>query len=298
MDVNTSEASNDVAAVWSAHRRRVLDVSYRMLGTLVDAEDAAQETFLRLVRHGTEGLDDAEGWLVTVCGRLCLDRLRADTTRAKYIGPWLPTPVLEQTAASEDPAEQITLDDSVKFALLTVLEQLTPAERVSFVLHDVFGLTFEQVAESVGRTPAACRKLASRARATIRSDPEPRFDVPRAEARRVVERFADACRNGDLDALIAVLDPDVVGEFDAGGRLPGAPVTAQVGAHLVATTLLHSLSGSSAQFRSVGVNAQPGIVVELGGQTMVVITLETDGRVVHAIRAIGNPDKLTHLNAR
>jgi RNA polymerase sigma-70 factor, ECF subfamily len=286
-----------LTALWIAHRRRVLDVSYRMLGTLADAEDAAQETFLRLARRGLDGLDDAEGWLVTVCGRVCLDRLRADTTRRRYVGPWLPTPILDRARTSDDPAETITLDDSVRIALLAMLEQLSPAERVAFVLHDVFGFTFEQVAESVGRTPAACRKLASRARATIRSDTEPRFDIDPTEARRVVEQFIAACREGDLDGLIAVLDPDVVGEFDSGGRIPGAPTTAQVGAYLVATTLLHALGGSSAVFHSVDVNAQRGVVVDLAGQIMVVISLETDGRRVHAIRAIGNPEKLAHLNA-
>lgn len=284
-----------VTAAWTAHRRRVLDVCYRMLGTLVDAEDASQETFLRLSRHGVDGIDDLVGWLVAVAGRVCLDRLRADTTRRRYVGPWLPVPLVDPDVTT-DPADRITLDDSVRIALLTVLEQLSPAERVVFVLHDVFGLTFDQVAESVGRTPAACRKLASRARVTIHSDTEPRFDVEPATARRVVARFAAACETGDLAALIAVLDADVVGEFDSGGRIPGAPTVAQCGADVVATTLLHALGGSSATFRLVDVNAQPGVIVELLGRAMAVITLETDDERIRAIRAIGNPDKLAHLN--
>jgi RNA polymerase sigma-70 factor (ECF subfamily) len=278
-----------VAAAWTAHRRRVLDVCYRMLGTLADAEDALQETFLRLSRHGVDGIDDVTGWLVTVAGRVCLDRLRADTTRRSYVGPWLPEPIVADAA---DPADQVTLDDSVRIALLAVLERLSPPERVAFVLHDVFGLTFDQVAEVVGRRPAACRKLASRARAAIRADAEPRFDVDPAAARRVVERFGAACASGDLESLVAVLDPAVVGELDSGGRIPGAPVTAQVGGHLVAATLLRAFAGSSAAFHVVDVNAQPGIVVRLRGRTMAVMTFETDGRRIHAIRAIGNPDKL------
>ena len=213
-----------------------------------------------------------------------------------YVGPWLPEPIIERTAPAADPADQITLDDSVRIALSAVLEHLSPAERVAFVLHDVLHLTFEQVAESVGRNPAACRKLASRARAAIRSDNEPRFDVDPAAARRVVEQFAVACGTGDLETLVAVLDPDVVGEFDSGGRIPGAPTTAQVGRHVVATTLLHALGGSSAKFLTVDVNAQPGVVVDLHGHTMAVITLETDGYRIHTIRAIGNPDKLARLN--
>ena len=284
-----------VTEAWIAHRRRVLDVCYRMLGTLVDAEDASQDTFLRLARNGLEGIDDIVGWLVTVAGRVCLDRLRADTTRRRYIGPWLPTPIVDQRA-SVDPADQITLDDSVRIALLTMLQQLSPAERVVFVLHDVFGLTFEQIAESVGRTPAACRKLASRARTVIQADPEPRFTVDPSAARAVVEQFATACQTGDLDALIALLHPDVVGEFDSGGRIPGAPVVAQVGGNSVAATLLYALGGSTATFHVLDVNTQPGIVVDLLGQTMAVLTFETDGQHIHAIRAIGNPDKLAHLN--
>jgi RNA polymerase sigma-70 factor (ECF subfamily) len=289
-------ADEPVAAAWRAHRRRVLDVCYRMLGTLVDAEDAVQETYARLARHGTGDIDDVVGWLVTVAGRVCLDRLRADTVRRRYVGPWLPEPVVEALGSSPGPADRVTLDDTVRIALLVVLEQLSPAERTAFVLHDVFGLTFPQVAVAVGRTPAACRKLASRARATIRDDQEPRFDVDPAIARRVTEGFAAACEGADIDALVAVLDPDVVGEFDSGGRIAGAPLGPLVGAHVVAVTLARTFSGSSATFTTADVNGQPGVVVGLHGRTMAVIAIETDGHAIHAIRAIGNPDKLTHLD--
>lgn len=275
----------------------MLDVSYRMLGTLADAEDAVQETFARLARHGTAGIEDLEGWLVTVSGRVCLDRLRADTTRQRYIGPWLPEPVVATDDRAADPADQVTLDDSVHFALLVVLERLSPAERTAFVLHDVFGLPFPQVADVVGRTPAACRKLASRARATIRADDEPRFDVPADQAREVVERFTQACRGGDLDALLSVLDTDVVGEFDAGGRIPGAPGTPLLGSHLVAGALARVFAGSSAEFVVTDVNGRPGVLVELLGQAMAVIAVETDGHLVRALRAVGNPTKLRRLNA-
>ena len=289
-------SDESVAAAWQAHRRRVLDVCYRMLGTLADAEDAVQETYVRLTRHGTDDIDDITGWLVTVAGRVCLDRLRADTVRRSYVGPWLPEPVIETSRTDLDPADRVTLDDTVRIALLVVMERLSPAERAAFVLHDVFGLTFDQVAETVGRTPAACRKLASRARTTIRNDPEPRFDVDPADARHVAERFAGACASGDLEALLAVLDPDVVGEFDSGGRIPGAPLGPLVGASAVAVTLARAFTDSSATFTTVDVNGQPGIVVELHGRTMAVIAVETDGRSVRAIRAIGNPHKLVHLN--
>ncbi len=187
-----------VAAAWRAHRRRVLDVCYRMLGTLADAEDAVQETYARLARTGTGDIDDIVGWLVTVAGRVCLDRLRADKIRREYVGPWLPEPLIGARGDDQDPADRITLDDTVRIALLAVMERLSPPERAAFVLHDVFGLTFEQVADTVGRTPAACRKLASRARATIRNEHEPRFEVDPADARAVSDRFAAACATGDL----------------------------------------------------------------------------------------------------
>ena len=285
-----------MADAWQAHRRRVLDVCYRMLGTLADAEDALQETYARLVRNGTGGIEDMTGWLVSVAGRVCLDRLRADKVRRDYVGPWLPEPLVGLGGDHADPADRVTLDDTIRIALLTVMERLSPAERAVFVLHDVFGLTFDQVAETVGRTAPACRKLASRARATIRNEREPRFVVTVADARDVTVRFAAACATGDLDALLAVLDPDVIGEFDSGGRIPGAPLGPLVGSHAVAVTLARSFAGSSATFTTVDVNGQPGVVVDLHGRTMTVIAVDTDGSTVRAIRAIGNPDKLAHLN--
>ena len=142
-----------VVGAWIEHRKRVLDVAYRMLGTLSDAEDVLQETFARLTRHGTSGLDDVLGWLITTSGRICLDRLRSDTSRRRYIGPWLPEPLVDIPGTPVDPADRVTLDDSVRMALLVVLETLSPLERTVFVLHDVFALPFEQVAEIIGRTP-------------------------------------------------------------------------------------------------------------------------------------------------
>lgn len=287
-----------VEALWLKHRSRVLDVSYRMLGTLTDAEDAMQETFIRLMRTDVHAIEDAEGWLITVAGRVCLDMLRASATRRRYVGPWLPEPLVEhlQRGPASDPAEHVTLDDTVRIALLTVLHTLSPAERVAFVLHDLFGLTFEAISEIVGRSPTATRKLASRARAAIRDDPEPRFDVTAEQARSVAERFAAACAGGDIADLAAVLAADVVGEFDSGGRIAGAPQSAQVGAERVSTVLASSLLGANANFFVANVNGQPGIVVSLHGRVMAVIHLETDGHQVRAIRAVGNPDKLAHLN--
>src|SRR5207302_5798154 len=156
---------------------------------------------------------------VTVTSRLCLDQLRsAQSRRTSYVGPWLPEPVVDAPSLGVDPADRVTLDDSVRMALLVVLEQLSPAERTAFVLHDIFQLSFEEVGSIVGRSPAACRQLASRARRHIQEEAGPdRFDPDPVAQRRVAERFVAAANSGDLDALLAVLDPDVVGETDSGG---------------------------------------------------------------------------------
>jgi RNA polymerase sigma-70 factor (ECF subfamily) len=267
-----------------------------MLGTLADAEDSVSETFARLTRNGTEGIDDLAGWLVTVAGRVCLDRIRSDRARRRYVGPWLPQPIVDPAGTEPDPADRVTLDDTVRLALLTVLQTLSPAERVAFLLHDVFGLTFSEIGEVVGKSPTACRKLASRARSVIRHDPEPRFEVSPSQARAVAERFAAACASADLASLTEVLAPDVVGEFDSGGLIPGAPLTQLAGVEVVAATLERVFAGARAHFRVAGINGQPGVIVSVSGRVVAVIGLETDGTLVCAVRAVGNPEKLIHLN--
>lgn len=297
----TSEPNPPGTAVvdaWNQHRQRVLDVAYRMLGTLSDAEDVLQETFARLSRLGTDGIDDVLGWLITTSGRVCLDRLRSDTSRRRYIGPWLPEPLVELPGRETDPADRVTLDDSVRLALMVVLESLSPAERTVYILHEVFAMTFEEVAVVVGRTAPACRQLASRARRRIAADHEPRMSVDRTAANAVAQRFAAPCAGGDLHALIAVLDDDVVGAFDSGGRIPGAPLTIQIGAPTVGITLAHAFAGAGASFNVIDVNGRPGVTVELHGRVMAVISIETDGHTIAAIQAIGNPTKLEHLNRR
>src|SRR5881227_2391034 len=162
-----------LAEAWRDHRQYVLDVAYRMLGSVTDAEDVVQETFARLLRAEDE-IADVRGWLVVVATRLCLDQLRsARAKREAYVGPWLPEPVVESAGAPVDPADRITLDDSVRMAMLVVLERLTPAERAAFVLHEVFRFSFDDVSTIVGRSPEACRQLASRARRRIEEGTAP-----------------------------------------------------------------------------------------------------------------------------
>jgi RNA polymerase sigma-70 factor (ECF subfamily) len=282
---------------WHRHRRRVLDVAYRMLGSVHDAEDIVQEAYSRLLAVDIESLDDVRGWLVTVTSRLCIDRLRShERIKRAYVGPWLPEPIVGVASDDVDPADRVTLDDTVRMALMVVLEQLSPAERAAFVLHDVFGIDFHSVGELVGRSPQACRQLASRARRRIESDDAvARFHVDRSEHDRVVARFVDACERGDLESLLAVLDPGVIGDFDSGGVIPGAPLLALDGAPAVARQLMATVVNRSAAFSPADVNGEPGVIVSIGGQVVAVLSLGVrDGRI-DVIHAIGNPAKLTHV---
>ena len=281
--------------LWATHRRRVLDIGYRMLGSVTEAEDVAQDAFERLVATDLDAVDDPLGWLVAVTSRLCVDRLRRhERTRRAYTGPWLPEPVL----GGDSVAETVTLDDSVRMALLVVLESLTPAERTAFVLHDVFALPFDEIGGIVGRSPTACRQLASRARRRVRAEAAlPRAEPPTdpAEHRRLVERFAAACRRGDLDGLVAVLAPDVVGDFDSGGVIAGAPLEALRGAHPVGRSLLASLRRLGGDILVRDVNGDPGLVVVDGDRVLVTISAAiNDGRVAQ-LHGVGNPAKLAHL---
>ena len=293
MDVTRDGPDPAVEAAWRLHRGRVLDMAYRMLGSLAEAEDVVSEAYARLVAVGVAGIDDVRGWLVTVTSRLCLDRLRsAELRRRSYVGPWLPEPIVGAPRAGADPADRVTLDESVRMALLVLLEQLTAAERTVFVLADVFGMGFDEIATIVGRSPAACRQLATRARARIAADGAGRFHPDVALQRHVAERFARACAAGDLDGLIALLHDEVVGEFDSGGFIPGAPLDAAIGPQHVAVLLQGAFAASGATFAVESINGEPGVVVVVAGRIVAAIALEIrDDRVVH-IHGIGNPAKL------
>lgn len=283
--------------LWSAHRRRLLDIGYRMLGSVTEAEDVAADAYVRLLAADLDTIEDPLGWLVAVTGRLCVDRLRAaEHRRRSYVGPWLPEPIVGSAAGADDPADRITLDDSVRLALLVVLERLSPAERTSFVLHDLFAVPFDEIAAIVGRSPAACRQLASRARRRIRSDPErPRAEVAPGELDAVARRFAAACGAGEIGPLLDVLDPEVIGDFDSGGIVPGAPLRAIDGAERVASTLIRAFAGANPSFVVVEVNGEPGVVVRVGDRPVAVIALGVRRGLVDLIHAIGNPAKLSHV---
>jgi len=274
-------------------RSRLINVAYRMLGSRSDAEDVVQEAYVRLVSANEHEIRDPVGWLVAVTSRLCIDQLRSARVRKEsYVGPWLPEPILDSSA---DPADRITLDDSVRMAMLIVLEQLTPSERVAYILHDVFRIPFEQVSGIVGRSAQACRQLASRARQRISQAAPPRFVVDPAVASEVTAGFARACATGDLAALTALLDPNVRGLFDSGGHLPGAPRSLVTGARRVASILIRVFAGTGASLVPTVLNGGPGIVVSAEGSVVSAISLEiADGLITH-VHGVGNPEKLTHL---
>lgn len=282
-----------------AERRSLLGLCYRMLGTVADAEDAVQETYVRWLR-----LSDAEraairnpgAWLTRVAGRVCLDMLgSARARRERYVGEWLPEPVPEDSpiaaSAPVDPIDRVTLDDSVSMALLVLLESLTPAERVAFVLHDVFGVPFGEIAETVGRSPDAVRQLASQARRRVR---ERRVGTAsRAQHDAVARAFAAAASSGDLESLVSVLDPDVVLRSDGGGRVSAAlrPVR---GADRVARFLLGlPRLEPDAVLGPIETPGGLGFLATRHDRPSAVFSLSVrDGRVTD-VYVMRNPDKLT-----
>ena len=212
-----------VIQAWHAHRPYLIDLAFRMLGDIGAAEDVVQDAFSRLLRTSPGEIDDARGWLIVVTSRLCLDQIRS--ARARRERPYDASEI-EFTDGSRspasrdslsDPADRVTLDDNVRLALLVVLQRLSPAERVVFVLHEIFAVPFDSIAQTVGRSAASCRQLARRARQKIEASPGGvNFDVAAAEHRQVTEKFIAACAHGDLDGLLEVLAPDAWGDFDAG----------------------------------------------------------------------------------
>jgi RNA polymerase sigma factor (sigma-70 family) len=268
-------------------------VAYRMLGSLSEADDALQEAWLRLSRSDTEAVANLGGWLTTVVGRVCLDMLRARRARQEdYVGSWLPEPIVSLDDET-NPEQEAILADSVGLALLVVLETLTPAERLSFVLHDMFAVPFEEIAPIVGRTPQAARQLASRGRRRVRgATPHPDSDP--ARQRQIVAAFLAASRAGDFDALLATLDPDVVFRADSGkiGPLARPPIT---GAADVATQLLARGSRLAPQARMALVNGTPGLVVGPPRRPFAVVGFTVAQDRIVAIDLIIDPEKLRGL---
>ncbi|GAA2208467.1 RNA polymerase sigma factor SigJ [Nonomuraea monospora] len=284
-----------------SERRHLLNLAYRLLGSLADAEDVVQETYARwyaMSRPEQDAIDSPAAWLTKVAGRVCLDLLRsARVRRERYVGEWIPEPLPERPQpATDDPADRVTLDESVNMAFLVVLESMTPAERVAFILHDVFRYPFAEVAEIVGRTPAACRQLATSARRRIRDSRVP--PAPAAQQAGVVRAFKRAWEGKDIDALIAILDPEATATGDGGGLVTAVlrPVT---GAEPIARFFADRMDARSGmRLVERTVNGQPGLVAELDGVAVSVLAFDIAGGRIKHVWAVLNPEKLRPWTTR
>ncbi|MFI0483000.1 RNA polymerase sigma factor SigJ [Actinomadura sp. 9N215] len=283
-------------------RRRLINLGYRLLGSMAEAEDVVQETYARwyaMSRREQEAIESPAAWLTKVAGRVCLDLLRsARARRERYVGEWIPEPLPDRTewiggrdgGGPVDPADRVTLDESVNMAFLVVLESMTPAERVAFILHDVFRYPFADVAEIVGRTPVACRQLASSARRRVRESRGPA--TPPARQAGIVRAFKEAWEAQDVDALIALLDPGATAISDGGGLASALPAPIEGGERIARVFADLVRRGPALTYLERTVNGQPGLVAQLDGVTVVVVAFEVAGDRIKNIWAVRNPEKL------
>ena len=288
-----------------SERRQLINLTYRMLGSLAEAEDVVQETYARwyaMPREQQDAIETPGAWLTTVASRICLNLLgSARARRERYVGDWIPEPLPERTewvgsglgaaaGAPADPADRVTLDESVSMAFLVMLETMSPAERVAFILHDVFRYPFADIAEVVGRTPAACRQLASAARRRI-SDAQPR-PAPAARQAAIVRDFKRAWEAQDIGALVGLMDPDVTLVADGGGQALAAlePI---IGLPDLTTAMTYLVTRTaSLTFLEHTVNGQPGLIAQENGVTVTVYAFEVSDDKITRIWAVRNPDKL------
>jgi len=287
-----------------SERRQLINLGYRLLGSLADAEDVVQETYARwyaMSREQQEAIESPGAWLMKVASRICLDLLSsARARRESYVGEWIPEPLPDRTewingrsgGATNDPADRVTLDESINMAFLVVLESMTPAERVAFILHDVFRYSFAEIAEIVGRTPAACRQLASSARRRLRASQAPA--TPSAQQADIVTNFKQAWEAKDIDALLGLLDPDAAAIGDGGG-LVSAELRPIEGGEQIARAVI-DIAGRAPNLTILErtVNGQPGLVAQQDGVTVTVMAFNVSGDRIKRIWAVRNPEKLRH----
>ena len=277
-----------LAERFEEHRRHLRAVAYRMLGSLNEADDAVQETWLRLSRQDAAAIDNLGGWLTTVVARVCLNELKARRSRREEpVGVHVPDPVVSHESGV-DPEQEALLADSIGLALLVVLETLEPAERLAFVLHDMFAVPFDEIAPIVDRSPAAARQLASRARRRVQGAPEPDVDLERQ--REVVDAFLAASRGGDFEALVAVLHPDVVLRADG----PGAPVQLRGARAVVGQARRYA--GLAKFARPALVNGAAGLVVAPGGRPFAVMGFTVAGGRIVELDILADPARLRELD--
>jgi RNA polymerase sigma factor (sigma-70 family) len=294
------EETQWLADRFQEHRGHLRAVAYRMLGSLAEADDAVQDTWLRVSRAGTDEVENLRGWLTTITARVCLNMLRSRKVRRETpVGAHVPDPVIT-TDGQLQPEEEALLADSVGLALQVVLDTLTPAERLAFVLHDMFDLPFEEIAPMVGRTPTAARQLASRARRRVKGAETPVPDPDVARQHEVVDAFLTAAREGDFNALVAVLDPDVVLRIDAGDTRPTASMAirgADAVAHQALTGLTSALRAAAVRLYPALVNGAAGVIVTVRGRPFTVMGFTIVNGKIAEIDAIGDPERVRTLTA-
>ncbi len=286
----TPDAESDAAA-FERWRPLLFGIAYRMLGSAADAEDMVQEASVRWLRRGNEPVRSTRAYLVTVVTRLCLDELEsARARRVTYSGPWLPEPVIVDESSAVEQA------DSLSLAFLVLLEELTPPERAAYLLHDVFGYSFDEVAQSLGRSAAACRQLAVRARQHVELRRQ-RFDADLEHGRELTDRFLAACGTGDLSGLLAMLSDDVVVWTDGGGKVRAA-VRPVVGPTRSSRFLLHVAKKAQGTPRAAVLNGQAATVFVHDGSVVNALVLDIMDGLIVGVRVVTNPDKLQRLTAQ
>jgi RNA polymerase sigma-70 factor (ECF subfamily) len=302
---NSRDVDSRLGRALRDDHRYLLNVAFRVLGSISEAEDAVQEAFARLVDQNLDEIDDVRGWLTVVVSRLCFDRLRsADRQRRSDTA----LHALEPPASRDmDPADRITLDDEVRLALHIVMTQLTPAERVAFVLHDVFSYSFDAVSEVLGRSPAACRQLASRARRTIKPTESGRVSFEATDAHQVAEQFISACCTGDFEGMLALMDPDCSGRADTGVAVGEVIDLPGFGAHrhgppatgreaIARMAMRYYGPGSSITLLSIPAFSTPTAVGVREGRVVSFITMTVRGGLITRAEAVVDPKKLADLN--
>ncbi|MGB6553821.1 MAG: RNA polymerase sigma factor SigJ [Candidatus Binataceae bacterium] len=288
-------SDNDAAQRFEAHRRHLTGLAYRMLGSIAEAQDVVQETYLRWHRAERATVSDARAFLSRTAMRLCLDQLKSARARHEhYIGPWLPEPVLDEAALAAESAGDYAHDLSV--ALMLTLERLSPLERAAFLLHDVFDMDFDEVAETLGRNSASCRQLAARARARVRAS-RPRFRPSEQECERLVTAFGVAARSGDAAALAGLLTGDVIYYSDAGGRATSAlkPIAGRDKVVRLITGLSRKGLATIRKISATQINGSPGFIVERAGGQVITMAFDFRDGLIANIYTTMNPDKLRHL---
>lgn len=293
----SAAASTAATKLFEQHREFLQALAYRLLGTASDAEDIVQETYLRWAKTDRTAITEPRAYLARITTRLCLDQVKsARVRREQYVGQWLPEPVVQAAEFTENPAGDLAQD--ISYALMLALERLSPLERAAFLLHDVFGLSFDEIGETLGRAPAACRQLATRARGNVRAA-RPRFTVPPAEGERIAAQFMSAAQTGDVAGLSGLLAHDAV-VYSDGGRFARAARRPILGAERITRFFagLAAKYGLAKDIRPTPINGQPGFVKsDATGLTDAVAFEIRDGRIV-TIFMVRNPEKLRHIGAR